>query len=50
MRGFVLTTVFLLCLIHKKKAQAAAPTGIAAANVELPWEKHVVAIAVCAPI
>ena len=30
----MLTTVFLLCLVHKIKCKAAAPTGIAAANIE----------------
>ena len=34
-KSFVLTTVFLLCLVHKIKCKAAAPTGIAAANIDL---------------
>jgi hypothetical protein len=32
----VLTSIFLWCLVHKLKCKAAAPTGIAAANVEIP--------------
>ena len=34
-KSFVLTTVFLLCLVHRIKCKAAAPTGIAAANIDL---------------
>ena len=34
-KSFLLTTVYLWCLCHGKKAKAAAPTGIAAANVEI---------------
>ena len=34
-RSFLLTTVFLYCLCRKIKVKAAAPTGIAAANVEV---------------
>ena len=34
-KSFLLTTVFLWCIVRDKKAQAAAPTGIAAANVEI---------------
>ena len=30
-----LTTVFLWCIIHGKVTRACAPTGIAAANVEI---------------
>ena len=35
-KSFLLTTVYLWCLVHGKKAKACAPTGIAAANVEIP--------------
>ena len=31
-----LTTIFLWCIVHDKKCKSAAPTGIAAANVEIP--------------
>ena len=34
-KSFLLTTVFLWCLCKKMKVKAAAPTGIAAANVEV---------------
>ena len=34
-KSFLLTTVFLWCIVNNKKAKAAAPTGIAAANVEI---------------
>ena len=34
-KSYLLTTVYLWCLLHGKKTQAAAPTGIAAANVEI---------------
>jgi RecG-like helicase len=34
-KSFLLTTVYLWCLCHGKKAKACAPTGIAAANVEI---------------
>ena len=34
-KSFLLTTVFLWCLVNDKKCKAAAPTGIAAANVEI---------------
>eukprot|EP00973_Karenia_brevis_P005517 750854-Karenia_brevis.AAC.1 len=34
-KSFLLTTVFLWCLVHGKHCKAAAPTGIAAANVEI---------------
>ena len=34
-KSFLLTTVFLWCIVNGKKAKAAAPTGIAAANVEI---------------
>ena len=33
-KSFLLATVFLWCLVHKRKARAGAPTGIAAANIE----------------
>jgi len=35
-KSFLLTTVYLWCLVHKVKCKAAAPTGIAASNVEIP--------------
>ena len=35
-KSFLLTSIFLWCLVHKLKCKAAAPTGIAAANVEIP--------------
>ena len=34
-KSFLLTTVYLWCIIHGRKTKAAAPTGIAAANIEL---------------
>ena len=34
-KSFLLTTIFLWCLVHGKKAKACAPTGIAAANVDI---------------
>ena len=34
-KSFLLTTVYLWCIVNGKKAKAAAPTGIAAANVEI---------------
>ena len=34
-RGFLLTTAYLYCILHGKKVRACAPTGIAAANIEL---------------
>ena len=34
-KSFLLSTVFLWCLIHNKRVGAFAPTGIAAANVEI---------------
>lgn len=34
-RGFLLTTVYLYCILNGKKVRACAPTGIAAANIEL---------------
>ena len=34
-KSFLLTTVYLWCLVNGKNTKAAAPTGIAAANVEI---------------
>ena len=34
-KSFLLTSVYLWCLVHGKRTKAAAPTGIAAANVEI---------------
>jgi len=34
-KSFLLTTVFLWCIVNDIKCKAAAPTGIAAANVEI---------------
>jgi hypothetical protein len=34
-KSFLLATVYLWCIVHSKKCKAAAPTGIAAANVEI---------------
>ena len=34
-KSFLLTTVYLWCIVNGKKAKACAPTGIAAANVEI---------------
>ena len=34
-KSFLLTTVYLYCLVHKMKVKAACPTGIAAANIEI---------------
>ena len=32
-KSFLLTTVYLYCLVHGKRCRAAAPTGIAASTV-----------------
>ena len=34
-KSFLLTSVYLWCLLNKFKCKAGAPTGIAAANVEV---------------
>ena len=34
-KSFLLTTVYLWCIVNGKNCKAAAPTGIAAANVEI---------------
>jgi len=34
-KSFLLTTVYLWFIVNGKKAKACAPTGIAAANVEI---------------
>ena len=34
-KSYLLTTVYLWCLLHGKNVRAAAPTGIAAANVAI---------------
>ena len=34
-KSFCLTSVYLWCLLNRLKCKAAAPTGIAAANVEI---------------
>ena len=34
-KSFLLNTVFLWCLVKGKRVKAAAPTGIAAANIEI---------------
>lgn len=34
-KSFMMTTVMLWCIVNGKKAKAAAPTGIAASNVEI---------------
>ena len=34
-KSFLLSTIFLWCIVNRKKAKAAAPTGIAAANIEI---------------
>ena len=34
-KSYLLTTVYLWCIVHGKKTKAAAPTGIAAANIEV---------------
>ena len=34
-KSFLLSTVFLYCIVHDIKTKAAAPTGIAAANIEI---------------
>ena len=42
-KSFLLTTVYLWCIVNGKKAKACAPTGIAAANVEIeggPFEQR----------
>ena len=35
-KSFLLNTVFLYCIVHGLRCKAAAPTGIAAANIEIP--------------
>ena len=35
-KSFLLNTVFLYCIVHELRCKAAAPTGIAAANIEIP--------------
>ena len=35
-KSFLLTTVYLWCLLQKIRVKACAPTGIAAANIDLP--------------
>ena len=35
-KSFLLTSVYLWCILHDLKVAAAAPTGIAAANVDIP--------------
>ena len=35
-KSYLLVAVCLWCILHKKKFKAAAPTGIAAANIEVP--------------
>ena len=34
-KSFLMTTIMLWCIVNGKKAKAAAPTGIAASNVEI---------------
>ena len=34
-KSFLLTSVYLWCIVNGKRAKACAPTGIAAANVEI---------------
>ena len=34
-KSFLLTTVYLWCIVHGLSCKAAAPTGIAAANIEV---------------
>ena len=34
-KSFLLTTIYLWCLVHGMPCRAAAPTGIAAANIEI---------------
>ena len=35
-KSFLLSTVYLFCIVRGLKCKAAAPTGIAAANIEIP--------------
>ena len=35
-KSFLLNTVFLFCIVRGLRCKAAAPTGIAAANIEIP--------------
>ena len=35
-KSFLLTTIYLWCLLQKIRVKACAPTGIAAANIDLP--------------
>ena len=39
-KSFLLTTVFLWCLVEGIDTKAAAPTGAAAANVEIEGALH----------
>ena len=34
-KSFLMTTIMLWCIVNDKKARAAAPTGIAASNIEI---------------
>ena len=36
-KSYLLTSVYLWCLVKKIKVRAGAPTGIAAANIEEPY-------------
>ena len=36
-KSYLLTSVYLWCLVNKYKVLAGAPTGIAAANIEEPY-------------
>ena len=35
-KSFLLSSVYLFCIVHAFNCKAAAPTGIAAANIEIP--------------
>ena len=35
-KSFLLSSVYLFCIVHGFRCKAAAPTGIAAANIEIP--------------
>ena len=36
-KSYLLTTVFLWCIVKQHRVMAGAPTGIAAANIEEPY-------------
>ena len=39
-----MTALYLFCLVHKKRVRAAAPTGIAAANIQVEGTDEIAAM------